>query len=46
MAQDTVVWENFAGGNFRMKIFCVEVFSSSGVLDEKFLTVNNYLVEV
>ena len=42
----TVVWEKFAGGNFHVKIFRVEIFSSSWVPNESFLTVNNYLCEV
>ena len=41
----TVVWEKFVGGNFHVKKFRVEIFSSSWVPDENFLTVNNYLVE-
>ena len=32
--------------NFHVKKFCVEIFSPSWILDEKFLTANNYLVEV
>ena len=39
-----IVWEKIAGGNFQVKIFHIEIFSSSWV--QKFLTVNNYLVEV
>ena len=44
--RNTVVWEKFAVGNFHVKIFCVEIFSSSWVPNENFLTMNNYLVEV
>ena len=42
----TVVWEKFIVGNFHLKKFCVKIFLSSWVADEKFLTVNNYLAEV
>ena len=43
---NTVVWEKFASGNFHVKIFRVEIFLSSWVPKENFLTMNNYLVEV
>ena len=41
-----VVWEKFIGRNFHVKKFRVEIFSSSWVPDENFLTVNNYFIEV
>ena len=43
----TVVLEKFIGENFHVKKFLVNIFAFLGtVLNENFVTVNNYLVEV